>query len=142
MEHLLQQLLVWWIHLWPHLLTAAILVIDLVLSTHAILTKRDTRSTIGWVGLIWFSPVFGAIAYTLLGVNRIRSRASRLRAGTVRIEHEVDDATAGDERLTAAIGPPGSPLRSLAVLVERVTERPLTEGNAIEPLDGGDAAFP
>jgi cardiolipin synthase len=142
MEKFLEQIFVWWIHLWPHLLTAAILVIDLVLSTHAILTKRDTRSTIGWVGLIWFSPVFGAIAYTLLGVNRIRSRASRLRAGTVRIEHELDDATAGDERLTAAIGPPGSPLRSLAVLVERVTERPLTEGNAIEPLDGGDAAYP
>ena len=142
MEHLLEQLLVWWIHLWPRLLTAAILVIDLVLSIHAILTKRDTRSTIGWVGLIWFSPVFGAIAYTLLGVNRIRSRASRLRAGTVRIEHELDDATAGDARLTAAIGPPESPLRSLAVLVGRVTERPLTEGNAIEPLDGGDAAYP
>ena len=142
MEKFLEQIFVWWIHLWPHLLTAAILVIDIVLSTHAILTKRDTRSTIGWVGLIWFSPVFGAIAYTLLGVNRIRSRASRLRAGTVRIEHELDDATAGDERLTAAIGPPESPLRSLAVLVERVTERPLTEGNAIEPLDGGDAAYP
>ena len=35
MEHLLEQLLVWWIHLWPRLLTAAILVIDLVLSIHA-----------------------------------------------------------------------------------------------------------
>jgi len=142
MEHLLERLFVGWIELWPHLVGSAILLIDIVLSIHAILTKRDTRSTIGWVGLIWFSPVIGAIAYTLLGVNRIRSRASRLRAGTVRIEHELDGATAGADRLATAIGPPASPLRSLAVLVERVTERPLTEGNAIEPLDGGDIAYP
>ena len=116
MEHLLEQFFVWWIHLWPHLLTVAILIIDLILSAHAVLTKRDTRSTIGWVGLIWFSPVFGAIAYTLLGVNRIRSRANRLRAGTSRVEHELDGATAGPDRLAAAIGPPESPLRSLGVL--------------------------
>ena len=142
MEHLLEQLFVWWIHLWPHLLTVAILAIDLILSAHAILTKRDTRSTIGWVGLIWFSPVFGAVAYTLLGVNRIRSRANRLRAGTARVEHEIEGAAAGPDRLAAAIGPPESPLRSLAVLVEKVTQRPLTDGNSIEPLEGGDAAYP
>ena len=142
MEHFVEQLFAWWIHLWPHLVTIAIVLIDIVLSAHAILTKRDTRSTIGWVGLIWFSPVIGAIAYTLLGVNRIRSRASRLRAGTTRIRHELDGVTLGDMRLTEAIGPPESPLRSLAVLVENVTERPLTDGNTIEPLDGGDAAYP
>ncbi len=142
MEQFFEQLFAWWIHLWPHLLTVAILIIDLILSAHAILTKRDTRSTIGWVGLIWFSPVFGAIAYTLLGVNRIRSRASKLRAGTARVEHELEGAAAGQDRLAEAIGPPESPLRSLAVLVEEVTQRPLTDGNSIEPLDGGDAAYP
>ena len=102
MEHLLEQLFVWWIHLWPHLLTVAILAIDLILSAHAILTKRDTRSTIGWVGLIWFSPVFGAVAYTLLGVNRIRSRANRLRAGTARVEQLCFGRTFVDERRNPA----------------------------------------
>jgi cardiolipin synthase len=46
------------------------------------------------------------------------------------------------DRLRSAIGPDDSPLRSLATLVGRVTDRPLVDGNAIEPLDGGDQAYP
>ena len=142
MEAFIEEGLRWWLHLWPHLITLGIFALDIVLSAHAILTKKDTRSTIAWVGLIWFSPGFGAIAYTLFGVNRIRSRATRLRAGTVRVEHEVSGCVPDSARLAEAIGPPDSPLRSLAVLVGRVTERPLTDGNVIEPLDGGDEAYP
>ncbi|RLS34892.1 MAG: cardiolipin synthase [Planctomycetota bacterium] len=142
MEAFIEEGLRWWLHLWPHLITLGIFALDIVLSAHAILTKKDTRSTIAWVGLIWFSPGFGAIAYTLFGVNRIRSRATRLRAGTVRVEHEVSGCVPDSARLAEAIGPPDSPLRSLAVLVGRVTERPLTDGNVIEPLNGGDEAYP
>jgi len=142
MEAFLAGLLEWWLRLWPHLAAVALLLLDLVLSAHAILTKKDTRSTIGWVGLIWFSPVVGAVAYVLLGVNRLRSRASRLRAGTARIQHELAGCVPDDARLTEAIGPPDHPLRSLAVLVGHLTERPLADCNAIDPLEGGDAAYP
>jgi len=132
----------WWIVLWPHLLAFAILAVNLAASAHAILVKRDTRSTIGWVGLIWFSPVFGVIAYAVLGVNRIRSRAGQLRAGHLAVVHELRASVATDERLHDAIGPADAPLRSLATLVGRVTARPLLDGNSVEPLDGGDEAYP
>jgi len=132
----------WFVVLWPHLTAAAVLAVTLGASAHAILVKRDTRSTIGWVGLIWLSPVFGAIAYAVLGVNRIRSRATQLRAGQARITHVLEPAVAPAQRLDAAIGPAGAPLRSLATLVGNVTARPLVEGNRIEPLDGGDEAYP
>jgi cardiolipin synthase len=128
--------------LWPHLTALAILGLTLGASAHAILVKRDTRSTIGWVGLIWLSPVFGAIAYAVLGVNRIRSRATQLRAGQARISHVLEPAVATPERLGSAIGPAGAPLRSLATLVGNVTDRPLVDGNRIQPLDGGDEAYP
>jgi cardiolipin synthase len=132
----------WWVALWPHVLAASILAINVAATVHAILVKRDTRSTIGWVGLIWLSPVFGAIAYAVLGVNRIRSRATQLRAGQARVVHELEPAVPGRDRLADAIGPEHAPLRSLARLVEGVTERPLVDGNAIEPLAGGDEAYP
>jgi cardiolipin synthase len=45
-------------------------------------------------------------------------------------------------RLDAAIGHENAPLRSLATLVGEVTDRPLVDGNAIEPLTGGDEAYP
>jgi cardiolipin synthase len=132
----------WWLVLWPHVLGTSILAINVVASAHAILVKRDTRSTIGWVGLIWLSPVFGAIAYAIFGVNRIRSRASQLRAGLITVTHELRDAVASPDRLREAIGPADSPLRSLDRLVRDVTGRDLCDGNRIEPLDGGDEAYP
>ena len=142
MEATLETLWRWWLVLWPHVLGSSILAINLVASAHAILVKRDTRSTIGWVGLIWLSPVFGVIAYCIFGVNRIRSRASQLRAGLITVAHELRDAVPSADRLREAIGPDDSPLRSLARLVRDVTGRDLADGNQIEPLDGGDEAYP
>jgi cardiolipin synthase len=132
----------WWLVLWPHVLAGSILAINVIASAHAILVKRDTRSTIGWVGLIWLSPVFGAVAYAIFGVNRIRSRATQLRGGRARILHELAPAMPTAERLDQEIGPAQAPLRSLATLVGDVTDRPLVDGNAIEPLAGGDEAYP
>jgi cardiolipin synthase len=132
----------WWLVLWPHVLATSILAINIAASAHAILVKRDTRSTIGWVGLIWLSPVFGAIAYAVLGVNRIRSRAGQLRAGQLAVAHELQAAVPSPERLDRAISPAHAPLRSLATLVGEVTGRPLVDGNQIEPLIGGDEAYP
>jgi cardiolipin synthase len=142
MEQFLAEAWRWWLVLWPHVLTASVLVINVAASAHAILVKRDTRSTIGWVGLIWLSPVFGAIAYAVLGVNRIRSRATQLRSGQARVLHELHAAVPDKGRLDAAIGHENAPLRSLATLVGEVTDRPLVDGNAIEPLTGGDEAYP
>ena len=47
METLLETVWRWWLVLWPHVLATSILAINLVASAHAILVKRDTRSTIG-----------------------------------------------------------------------------------------------
>jgi cardiolipin synthase len=132
----------WWLVLWPHVLAWTLLTANVLATAHAILLKRDTRSAIGWVGLIWLSPVFGVAAYAVLGVNRIRSRATQLLGGQQRMLHELADAVASETRLVEALGPPGSPLRSLVALVGQVTDRPLVDGNLIEPLAGGDEAYP
>ncbi len=142
MDDFLRDLWTLWLVLWPHLLAWSIVGLSVVASAHAILVKRDTRSTIGWVGLIWLSPVFGAAAYFLLGINRIRSRATQLRAGIVRTALETRVAVPDANRMRSAIGPDQAPLRALATLVGRVTSRPLLDGNAIASLDGGDEAYP
>ena len=131
-----------WMEIWPHVVATSIVSVNIAASLHALLTKRDTRSTIGWVGLIWLSPGFGAIAYTVFGVNRIRRKASKLRAGQQEVVHRLEVAVPSAERLADAIGPADTPLRSLATLVGEVTERPLLDGNTVEPLAGGDEAYP
>src|SRR5204863_424602 len=50
-------------------------------SGHAVLYKRDSRSAAIWLLLIWVLPALGALAYALLGVNRVERRAARKRAG-------------------------------------------------------------
>jgi cardiolipin synthase len=142
MDQTLSALWTWWIGLWPHVTAAAVLGITLVASTHAILVKRDTRSAIGWVGLIWLSPVFGAVAYWLFGVNRLRTRATQLMAGAVKVSRELIGMAPSATRLAEAIGPPEAPLRSLETLVATITARPLADHNLVVPLSGGDEAYP
>jgi cardiolipin synthase len=66
-----------------YVLAAMDFVVCLVASGHVLLFKRDTRAAIGWIGLIWLSPILGATLYLLLGINRIHRRARTLRRGQV-----------------------------------------------------------
>ncbi|MCK4616912.1 MAG: PLDc N-terminal domain-containing protein, partial [Pirellulales bacterium] len=88
-----------WLEIWPHIVATTLLALNSTASLHALLTKRDTRSTMAWVGLIWLSPGFGAAAYALFGVNRIRRKATRLRAGLREVIHRVEAAMPSAERL-------------------------------------------
>jgi len=126
---------------WPALATFAGVVAFLMAvaaSGHAILTKREVRAAIGWVGLAWLSPLVGPVLYAVLGVNRIKRRARELRPG-----HEVPEETraaaleAAVETVTALGYDPG-----IVLLAAATTGEELTMGNAIEPLDCGDQAYP
>ena len=115
-----------------------VLVLHLLLATgvsgHIILTKTDVRGAIGWVGLVWLTPVIGSVLYFLLGVNRIRRRAGRLRRRPTAAPRSGPDL--------AAVGQLPAALQPLATLVGAVTGAALLPGNRVDPLVNGDAAFP
>ena len=87
---------------------------------HALLNKRDPRSAVGWIAVCLFVPLIGAFFYFLLGVNRARRRARKLKALG---ESPIDDGryqVLGDAPVHVAPDP--------------------LEGNAIETyLNGPDA---
>jgi cardiolipin synthase len=120
----------------PHVLGAAVFIISVAASAHVILYKRNTRSAIGWVGLIWFVPVFGAVLYVLLGINRIRRKAKTLRAEP---QLEVLPARATDADIMESIP---RKFHSFTQLADTIVKRPLLGGNEIAPLVNGDRAFP
>jgi cardiolipin synthase A/B len=101
-------------------------------SGHAVLYKRDSRSAAIWLLVIWVLPALGALAYALLGVNRVERRALRMRGRMVR--HR------GDAQFP--VGEPGTHFMPLARLVSGIVERPLVSGNSVEPLVDGVHAFP
>ncbi len=114
------------------LLSLVVLVIAVATAAHAVLYKRDTRAVTAWVVLIIVVPLAGAIAYWLLGVNRIRRKATTLRP---------QPAGRRAER-AKAYDPPIPMLQPLARVGDRVTPFPLTGGNAVEVFEDGDTAFP
>ncbi len=107
---------------------------------HALLHKRDPRSALVWVSLSLSLPVFGALAYWLLGINRITRRALRWhRSG------QKPDL----RRLTAHLRPSSiqlpaayTNLSNLEALADRVVKTPTVAGNRITPLVNGEEAYP
>ncbi len=122
---------------WQVVFLAAVLALVIATSAHAILMKRDHRAALMWVAFIWFSPLIGAVCYLLLGVNRIRHRAARLRGEEAKLTGQNNPPAADDQP-----EPAGSNLASLVQLGRHVTGRPLLAGNSIQPLENGDEAFP
>jgi cardiolipin synthase len=120
--------------LWPHLVLLAHLAAAAACSVHVTLQKRDPRAAIGWLALVWFSPLLGSAGHVLFGINRIRRRARLLRAGAPPRAAVPEGPDAGGAALGA--------LEGLARAIGRSTARPLLDGNAVTPLWDGDEAYP
>ena len=123
---------------WTVVATLLTIALSAVASAHAMLHKRDVRSALGWVGLIWLAPIAGAVAYVLLGVNRIKRRAIALRLPEVRPR----PAEAGAGSPADEVPPAARHLEALVRLGDAVVRRPLVPGNRIELLPGGATAYP
>lgn len=134
--HLLQDLPGWW----PYALGVLVGIIDLVASAHVLTRKRDVRSAIGWMGLIWLVPGVGSLLYALLGLNRVRRRATAIQRERERISSPAPDTTPIPRG--CAISDVDPQLRPLARLSEKLSGRPLLPGNRVQVLRDGDEAYP
>lgn len=117
-----------------HLVTLAHAGLALWVTAHALLTKRDVRAAIAWIGLAWLSPFIGPALYFLFGINRVTRRAARLAPGVARHERF---ATA-----PASLPPLPEHIAAIARVGERMSGRHLTAGNAVALYRDGDEAYP
>ena len=46
---------------WPYVVTLLNVLLSLLAAGHAVLSKRDTRAAIGWVGVVWLAPILGVL---------------------------------------------------------------------------------
>jgi len=130
----------WLLYGWRYLAAALTLSLALVASGHAMVWKRDSRSAVAWIVVIWLVPVVGTVLYLLLGVNRIERRATTLRrepgrAQASRSETPCAPEVVGEWAVPEALWP-------LAALVGQLLPRRLLPGNRIDPLVDGAQAYP
>jgi cardiolipin synthase len=119
---------------WPWITSAALVIAAVWATGHAVLQKRDQRAVVGWVGLIWFAPLFGVLLYFLFGINRIQRRAKRLKRKKQRSPAPVTPDSHEPH-------PHEGKLRQLARLNYRLTGRPVWTGNRVQPFFTGEAAY-
>jgi len=104
--------------------------VAIVAGAHVLLYKRDSRSALGWLGLIVLFPIAGALLYTLFGVNRVRRKARRL---SLLVEPE------GGRSRTGPLPAGGASLRNVGY---SITGNGLTPGNSVTTYFNGEQAFP
>lgn len=129
-------------HLRFYVAGALAFLLAVLTSGHAIMYKRDSRSAVGWVGLIWLAPVVGSLLYVVFGINRIRRRAALLRAVGPRLSGPLLALRPGDALVAQHLPPEAHHLQAVARAVDGITLRRLTSGNDLEPLANGDEAYP
>ncbi|NLF40230.1 cardiolipin synthase [bacterium] len=127
---------------WPNIVGAILICLAAVAACHAVMYKRDPRSSIGWAGIIILFPIVGAALYVLIGINRVKRKAAQLRGKRVRAFASGEIVPYTPERLATAIPVSQRHLATLDLVVSSVTRRPLLPGNAVEALVNGDEAFP
>ncbi|HMV71421.1 MAG TPA: cardiolipin synthase [Pseudomonadales bacterium] len=113
-------------------------VISVGAATHALLTKRDSRSAAVWIAVCMFFPVLGAVVYALFGNNRIRTRARRLHA----LPEEDEPAQPLVLEHVAAEQLIAPEYRNLALLGRAASGNELLTGNSVEALLCGENAYP
>jgi cardiolipin synthase len=126
----------------PMVVMLAAVVLALFTSVHAVLHKRDPRAAVSWSGLIWLVPIGGAMLYLMFGVNRIARRAGKLRRRRKSIERRNPSAICTQDELCEALTPGSSHLGSIARVGDRLTGKPLLEGNRVTMLVNGEQAYP
>jgi cardiolipin synthase len=110
-----------------HVLVAGAVTVDVLLK------KSDVRSALGWIGAAWFSPFLGGLLYYLFGINRVTRRALRMS--------RLGDAMASPPA-TILLKDAPEHVCQLFEVSEKLSGGPLTGGNALCVLDGGDMAYP
>lgn len=123
------------------LISALALLLALGCSFHALLYKRDYRSTLSWMALLWLVPLLGSLLYLLLGINRIERRALRRVSPQRKQEgaghaRDPDRAFAVPQEVCAA-----SKLCELMSLGNNVNPQPLTRGNRVAMYTEANRAF-
>jgi len=127
--------------IWPWVIAAIHGIVVIAASGHVVLTKRDSRAALGWVGIIWLAPVIGSLLYFMFGVNRIQRKGRLIHRIAGQSQSSAGLRSVSDDVLLRVLGDEATHLAPLAPYVARLTRLPLLDGNRLTPLTTGTQAY-
>lgn len=110
--------------------------LSILTTAHILLHKEDVKSAIGWIGLVWLSPVLGAFLYLVFGINTIARKARRLHQPSL-VTSPLFPKTEFKKLNTL---PPE--VSRFLYLGYKIYPQNFTAHNEIIPLINGDQAYP
>ncbi len=110
-----------------------------VAAAHALLTKRDPGSALGWSAALIFLPVGGLISYLIFGISRAQSRAEQIMRKEAKYAENIEEYEICSESALTMIS---SEAKVMNTLGSNLTSLHLCPGNFIKPLYNGDEAYP
>lgn len=105
---------------------------------HALLTKRDPRSALGWIAALLFLPVAGLSIYLVFGISRAQSRAEAI----MRKEAEISAKFVSHSLMLDKAELETPEARLMEKLGYNLISMDLCPGNQVTPLHNGDEAYP
>lgn len=111
--------------------------LELIAAFHAIMKKRDPRSSAAWCALILLAPIVGTLLYWLFGINRIERKAKKIYGH----EELFNLPPKSSQKKPQGHGLSPS-FNALSDLTGKLTEFPLRPDNSVEELLNGESAYP
>ena len=113
------------------ILAVVLFIIAIASALHALLTKQDSISALGWVTFCLVLPLIGPAFYLIFGINRITAAAKE----TYHPARVTDDAESYSN-------PQHTNIKNFALVGESVTGFGLHSCDDIQLLENGEASFP
>lgn len=111
-------------------ISALVLFSSILAAAHALLSKRDSNSALGWVAFCLFMPLVGPTIYLVFGINRIQAKAKEL--------YDDEPAEIGADN-TAILGQIPIPF---SIIGKSVSGRNASPCSSIEILENGEELYP
>lgn len=124
------------------ILTSLLALAAVLAAGHAMLNKRDPRSTFGWIMVCITIPGIGPLIYWVFGLNRIQTRSRSWKIQERDSSWPYPAVCEWSPALSSSSPFDKENFASLLKLSDHVTRRPLLPGNRITPLFNGEQAYP
>jgi len=120
-----------------------VLLLNFWAAGHALMYKRDPKAAWGWIVTCLLIPTIGPVLYFLLGINRIKTRAKKLKTEPLSPGGETGGRTWEKSFIESfSEHQKESGVAGMDSISRNISNRTLLGGNEVKVLFNGNQAYP